>query len=100
MGKLSDFLVGVPGYFREGEDESFPWGRTDKAVWYALFVVEGGKIERYGYTASKTSKANLRAALTALSKDEEALLLGVWTGEYSTHLFVLSIPSAIIKLQT
>jgi len=45
MGKLSDFLVGVPGYFREGEDESFPWGRTDKAVWYALFVVEGGKLK-------------------------------------------------------
>lgn len=98
MGKLSAFVSGHPGYFREGAEEEFPWEQTDKSVWYSLLVVEEGRIERYGFTASKSSKANLRCALEKAIA-EEALLLGVWTGQYSTHLFVLNISTAIKKLQ-
>lgn len=99
MGKLSAFLSGQPGYFREGGEDEFPWDQTGKSVWYSLMVVEDGQIQRYGFTASKSGKSGLRSALEAL-EGAEALLLGVWTGQYSTHLFVLDIPKAVQKLSS
>jgi dipeptidyl aminopeptidase/acylaminoacyl peptidase len=99
VGKLSDFAAGQPGYFRENAEEDFPWNSTDKSVWYSLLVVEDGRIQRYGFTSSKSNKAGLRNALETLT-NEEALLLGVWTGQYSTHLFVLNIQTAIKKLKS
>jgi hypothetical protein len=100
MGKLDKFLGDTPGYFRTGEVMSFPWDASGRAVWFALFVVENGKIMRYGFTASKSSKRNLIHALRVLieSQETDALLLGVWTGQYSTHLFVLDISKAIDHL--
>lgn len=99
MGQLSQFLVGTPGYFREGEEQTFPWKSTDKSIWYALLVVEDGHIQRYGFTASKSSKAALLMALERSAK-LDVLLLGVWTGNYSTHLFVLKPSIAIEKLRS
>lgn len=99
MGKLGKFIAGQPGYFREGEEESFPWDCTDRCVWYSLFVVEGNKIERYGFTSSQSNKQGLCDALNSLSNVESALLLGVWTGQYYTSLFVLPIPKAIKLLR-
>ena len=99
MRKLANHIVGQPGYFREGAEDEFPWGRTDKSVWYAILTVEDGRIERYGFTSSKSNKAGLCSALQQLTEQDEALLLGVWTGQYSTHLFVLDIPKAICKLK-
>lgn len=52
---------------------------------------------RYGFTAAKSQKANLRAALTKIGSSE-ALLLGVWTGSHRTDLFVLDIQKAVEKL--
>ncbi len=99
MGKLSEYISGQPGYFREGEEEVFPWSRTDKGVWYSLLTVEQGRVERTGFTASKSNKAGLCSALQQLTEQDGALLLGVWNGEYSTNLFVLDIPKSIIKLK-
>lgn len=98
MRRLDEFVAGQPGYFREGEEDSFPWDRTDRGVWYCLLVVEEGMIERYGFTSSKSNKAGLCRALSTLSGRRDALLLGVWTGQYRTDLFVLDIPKAIEKL--
>lgn len=98
MGKLSKFIAGQSGYFRENA-EDFPWDSTDKSVWYSLLVVEDGQIQRYGFTSSKSNKKGLVNALETLT-NEEALLLGIWTGQRSTHLFVLNIPTAIEKLKS
>jgi hypothetical protein len=62
--------------------------------------VEEGRIQRYGFTSSKSNKAALCSTLQQLTKSDEALLLGVWTGQYSTHLFVLDIPKAVCNLKT
>ena len=94
MGKLSKFVVGQPGYFREKAENEFPWDRSDRSVWYSLLVVEAGRIERYGFTSSKSNKTALRSTLKELTREDEALLLGVWTGQYSTHLFILNIEKA------
>ncbi len=99
MGNLSRFLLSVPGYFREGAEEEFPWSTTGGAVWFALLVVENGKIEKYGFTASKSGKKALTSALQALSADHEALLIGVWTGQYRTDLFILKTDKALAQLQ-
>ena len=98
MGKLSNLLTDTPGYFREGEEDNFPWSITSRAVWYSLLTVEEGQIQRYGFTSSKSSKATLCSALQQLDQADEPMLLGIWTGEYSTHLFVLDIQKAICKL--
>ena len=87
------------GYFRMKEEEQFPWDATDRKVWYAIFVVDGGKISREGYTAAKTNKISLAARLEILlSEKTEHVLIGVWSGNYSTHLFVLNSRIAIKKL--
>lgn len=99
MGKFSELLGGHPGYYREGAEQEFPWDRTDKGVWYALLVVEDGRIQRYGFTSAKGSKASLCGVLEKLGGDD-AVLLGVWTGEYSTHLFVLDTAIAMEKLKS
>jgi hypothetical protein len=99
MGKLSEFIAGQPEYFREGAEDQFPWDSNDRSVWYSLLVVENGRIERYDFTSSKPNKAGLRSALQQLAETDEALLLGVWTGQHYTSLFVLSIPTAIEKLR-
>lgn len=98
MRRFSKYIAGTPGYFREGEEEQFPWNLTDRSVWYALLVLESGKLERYGFTSSKSNKDQLCAALQELLTSDEATLLGIWTGEWSTHLFILDIKIAIEKL--
>jgi hypothetical protein len=99
MGKLSQHIAGQPGYFREGAENEFPWASTDRNVWYSLLTVEDGRIARYGFTSSRSNKSGLCSALQQLDERDEAILLGIWTGQYSTHLFVLDIPKAINKLK-
>jgi hypothetical protein len=94
-GRLTKFIAGQPGYFRTDCDD-FPFHSTDRSVWYALFVVENGEITRYGFTSSKTNKESLCEAIASLTPDDEAMLLGVWTGQYSTHLFVIE-PSVALE---
>jgi len=74
------------------------WENTSKTTWYSLLVVENSKIEKYGFTAAKGQKRQLLLALEAIENKEEAMLLGIWTGNYSTNLFVLDIDIAIKKL--
>jgi len=99
MGKLDKYLGPVPGYFEVGREKDFPWEFSGGAVWFGLLVVENGKIQRYGFTSAKSSKEMLLEALRALDPDDEVLLLGVWKGQYRTHLFVLNTQKAIKKLQ-
>ena len=99
MGKLDKLLGGCGGYFREDEENDFPWdSRSGSGVWYSLFVVENGKIEKYGFTAAIGSKKKLSLALKEMGANDEAMLIGVWTGQYNTHLFPLDIQKAIKKL--
>ena len=97
MGKLDKFLGGCSGYFRSDCEDEFPWSDTS-GIWYSLFVVEDGKIERYGFTSAKGNKETLRLLLKEISPDDDAMLIGVWTGQYNTHLFILDIQKAIEKL--
>jgi len=96
MGNLDSFLSSTPGYFRSGAEEEFPWTATS-GIWFALLVVEEGKIVRYGFTAAKSQKEKMREALSKISSSE-ALLLGVWTGSHRTDLFVLDISKAVANL--
>lgn len=87
------------GYFREDGEDAFPWHATERAVWYALITTENGAPVRHGFRASKSSKTNLLQALRAVSTaGRRAMLLGVWNGQYHTHLFDLRIDRAIEKL--
>lgn len=98
-GKLTKFLVGAHGYYRFGEESSFPWHVADSSVWYSLLVVEKGRICRYGFTSAVASKLALCAALKALSPSDQALLLGVWTGSRRTDLFVLAPSEALAHIE-
>ncbi len=100
MGRYTDAIPGMPGYFRANAEDEFPWDDSGRGVWFALLVVEAGKIERYGFTSSRENKASLVNILTSLSPTDEAALLGVWTGQYNTHLFVLDRSIAVKRLST
>lgn len=98
MGELDEFLSATPGYFRVGGEKDFPWSSTGKIVWYALFTVEGSEIKRYGFTSAKQQKKQLLLALESIRDDKKAILLGIWTGSYSTHLFILDRDKAVTYL--
>ena len=89
----------MDGYFRVGEEDEFPWQSREKSVWYALFVIENGEIKTYGATPAISQKRELITKLKEVNP-KEALLIGVWTGQHSTHLFKLDIPTAIEKLES
>jgi hypothetical protein len=98
-GKLSKFLIGVPGYFRIGEEAAFPWHVDGSSVWYGLLVVEGGRICQYGFTSAAASKQAMCTAIEALDPTDDSLLLGVWTGSHRTDLFILSPTEALTYLK-
>jgi hypothetical protein len=98
-GRLAEFVGAASGNFREQCESEFPWHVNDRAVWYALLVVEDGKIVRYGFISSKADKQSLCTALERLAATDEALLLGIWNGQYSTHLFVLEPAEALAHLK-
>ena len=99
MAKLDGFLSEVNGHFREQEEDSFPWDGTSSSIWYALLVLEDGKIEKYGFTAAKGQKKKLCQALKEIEAKEELMLIGVRTGQYRTDLFILDCEKAINKLE-
>ena len=98
MGNLSEFLSSTPGYFRAGEEDNFPWESTSKIVWYALLNVEETEIERYGFTSALSQKSELLKALKKVKSKSKAMLLGIWTGNHRTDLFVLDKQKAIEHL--
>ena len=98
-GKLSRFLTSVPGYFRVGEEATFPWHVDDSSVWYGLLVVENGRIRRYGFTSAAASKQAMCSAIEALAPTDDSLLLGVWTGSRRSDLFILSPTEALTYLK-
>ncbi|MHB9026986.1 MAG: hypothetical protein ACYC7E_22855 [Armatimonadota bacterium] len=98
MSELSDLVNGARGYYRTGEEDSFPWSAQSKAVWYALIVIENGNLQRYGFSSTVHDKSILVKVLEKLQYEQNAILLGVWNGQYSTHLFVLDIGKAKEKL--
>ena len=76
-----------------GRENDFPWWSTDKAAWY-FTLDKSGKI--IGYTPSKTNKKLL---IEYLKSDPEVSLFGVWTGKYSTSIFVLDPKISIEKFR-
>jgi hypothetical protein len=99
MGRFTKFLDKVPGHFRHGCENEFPWASRDRGIWYALLVAEPTGIEQYGFTAAVAQKQRLLAALQHLKPSSKAILLGVWTGNYRTDLFVLDVVQAKDRLQ-
>lgn len=99
MGRLDKFLDKVPGHFRHGQEDDFPWASRERGIWYALLLAEPSGIEQYGFTSALAQKQRLLAALQHLKPSNKALLLGVWTGNYRTDLFVLDITQAKDRLQ-
>jgi len=100
MGKLDKILGGCSGYYRTNCEDEFPWNKTD-GIWYSLIVVEGGKIETYGFTSAEGNKDQMRIVLQEIiSEGLEAMLLGVWNGKWKSHLFILDIEKAIDKLKS
>lgn len=81
------------GYFRIGEENVFPWSCQDRATWYFTLDMSGAMT---GYTPSKTNKKLL---IDLLSKRSDLTLFGVWTGKYSTSIFVLGSKIAVEKLR-
>ena len=98
MKGFEDHTAPHGGYYQENKEEEFPWDSTDRSVWFALFIVEGGEIKKYGFTSSKSQKHALLEALRELPHDCNAELLGVWNGRYSTSLICLDIDISISKL--
>lgn len=96
--KLTKFLTEQPGLFRT-DCNDFPWHSTDRSVWYALLAVENGEIDRCAFSSSAASKKALCDTLRSLAVEDEMLLLGVWTGRYSTNLFVIDRALALEHLE-
>lgn len=98
MGNFDAFLTSPDGYFRLNAEDQFPWAASSThSVWYALLTVEDGKPVKYGFTSGNNQKAKLRELLLQLD-GTEAILLGVWNGQYGTSLFALDPKIAIAKL--
>lgn len=98
MGKLDEFVNGCSGYHINDAEDRFPWDATN-GIWYSLITVEEGQIVKYGFTAAKGSKQKLCETLKHIELVEDAVLLGVWNGQYKTHLFVLDIEKSIEHLE-
>jgi hypothetical protein len=94
---FEEFRADHPGYFRIGEENHFPWDRTDNSVWYALFAPFNNEIQYVGYTPAKSSKRKLLEAITTIKGS--LILIGVWHGERRTDLFFLDIKTAIKHLK-
>lgn len=86
-------MIPEGGYFQIGREADFPFWSTDKMTWY--FTVDTlGKMQ--GYTPSKTNKKIL---IELLKHYPDLSLFGVWTGKYSTSIFLLDSKIAVVKLQ-
>lgn len=85
--------------FRLNEEQDFPWGHNIAGVWYSLTLWEDRFPKYYGFSSSKTSKQDLLEVLNALlGQHTRHQLLGVWTGEFTTHLFLLKTEIAIEEI--
>jgi len=83
------------GYFRLGEEENFSWDDPTNSTWYALISYENEGMVREGFTSSKGDKKKLLERLKSISGKNKHTLLGVWTANHKTHLFVLGKKKAI-----
>jgi hypothetical protein len=85
--------------FRINEEQDFPWGHNISGVWYMLLLWEGRTLKHYGFSSSKMSKQELLEVLSViLEQGTPHLLLGIWTGEHTTHAFVLNSDTAIEEI--
>jgi hypothetical protein len=94
---LSKYLSAVPGYFRENGDNELRWDVRSSSLWFALLTVQDGRIKHYGFTSSKEQRRKLIEALSDPAS-KGAQLIGVWTGNNRTDLFLLSIERALGEL--
>jgi hypothetical protein len=94
---MIDYASG--GYFRINEEEHFPWDEKTKKVWFSLFVHDELGIKKRGFKSVISSKRRLLNELRCLERGSGAILIGIWNGKWSTHLFVLDIDTAIEKLE-
>jgi hypothetical protein len=98
--QLSELLTQHENFnFRMGEEDIFPWGHNETGVWYALLVWEGIELNRYGFSSSKTSKGELIETLMLIKQENKKhFLVGVWTGEWTTHLHILNTDIALEEI--
>lgn len=86
-------MIPEGGYFQIGRESDFPFWSTDKITWYFTTDITG---KMRGYTPSKTNKKIL---IDILKNESDISLFGVWTGKYSTSIFLLDSKLSIKKLQ-
>jgi len=81
--------------FRYNETDVFPFELRSPGVWYAILRIDPihKGIVMLDFTSSKSQKKMLT---TTLLKDD--ILIGVWTGRWSTDLFILDKTIALKKL--
>ena len=87
----------IGGYYRLNEEERFAWDINGKVVWYSVIKED---LSLIGFTSSKSGKKELINYLrSSIDNKEKIILFGVWTGQYSTSLFVLDPIKAIKQLE-
>jgi hypothetical protein len=81
--------------FRDAETRFFPFCRIDKGIWY--FILCDNEITEYKST--RTDRKSLIPFLKSLiSNKKNFKVFGVWTGQWSTDIFVLDASIAIEEL--
>lgn len=87
----------LDGHFRLGGEAEFPWDARS-GVWYILQTPSKRGLRQKGFRATLGEKWSLLEALHKAAPGR-AQLLGVWTGQWETHLFVLNIELATKHLE-
>ncbi|MGS6581760.1 hypothetical protein ACW68H_20080 [Vibrio diabolicus] len=85
------------GFFATGEEETFFWECKDRLVWYSLTIYKNNKVYKFGYRSS--NKTELLRDLENLPEGCTIELIGIWTGQWYTKLFLLDKDIAIEKLK-
>lgn len=84
------------GYFRRGAEAEFPWDARSGA-WYILLSETSRGVELRGFRSTVGDKVDLVHALRR-RKYRRARLLGIWTGKWESHLFILNTRKAERRL--
>ena len=86
------------GYWRHDATDEFPFHIHSKGVWCSLFIPTASGIRVHGYTGSDTNRKMLLSDLRSIEDGDGVMLIGVWHGNWNTHLYVLDRQLAIEKL--
>jgi len=82
--------------FRYNETEDFPIYFNESAYWYIIIKGGEGKPNLLQFSNSKGQSKKLVEYLKSKFDESTDIVLGSWTGKWSTDLFVLD-PTLMIK---